>query len=100
MAASDVPENVPVLVPPELLNTTVEPPVVRAFPAASRAVSVAVIEEPDATVAAESVIEEFASEIAPGVTVTVGRVLVIALPPMMAPIDVAVPATAPVNVAV
>lgn len=54
--------------------------------------------EPEAMVTADNVIDELAKEIVPGVTVTVGSVLVITLPPIVALIDVAVPAIAPVNV--
>jgi len=91
---------VPVLVPPVAVNTTVAPPVDRLFPAASFACSVTVSALPDATVALATLTIDPAAEIAPTVTWTVGKVVVTAVPPTVAPIVVAVPATAPVKVAV
>jgi hypothetical protein len=58
-----------------------------------------VIVLPEITEAEETLIVEVVALIAPGVTVTAGSVEVTALPPTVAPIVVAVPATAPVNVA-
>jgi hypothetical protein len=49
------------------------------------------------TVALATVIIDVAGEIAPGVTVTVGEAVLILLPPMVAEMEVAVPATTPVN---
>ena len=92
---------VPVLVPaPVVLKTTVEPPVVRSFPAASLAWSVNVAVDPETTVASEVVTTDWAVLIAPGVTVIVGNVDVTGLPPMVALMVLAVPARTPVNVAV
>ena len=91
---------VPVLVPPEAVKTTVAPPAVRLFPAASLAWSVSVTLLPEATVPLETLTVDVATDAGPGVTVTVGRVDVTAEPPMVAPTVVAVPATTPVNVAV
>lgn len=89
----------PVEVPPLRLNTTVEPPPLKAFPAASRAVKVTVMLLPDATDAFETAIVEFPGEIIPGVTVTVGLPEVTAEPAMVAVIFVAVPARTPVKIA-
>lgn len=90
---------VPVEVPPLRLNTTVAPPVVRLFPAASRACKVRVTVLPDCTVAEETETMDVAELIAPGVTVMVGMVVVTGVPPMVAAMVVAVPATRPVKVA-
>ena len=54
---------------------------------------------PDAEVAVETPTVEFAIETAPGVTVTVGAVVVIAEPFIEAVMPVAVPDETPVNVA-
>lgn len=89
----------PVDVPPELLNTTVAPPPVKLFPAASFAVKVAVIEEPEFTELEETETTEVVAEIAPGRTCNVGSEVVINVPPMVARNVVAVPATTPVKVA-
>ena len=59
---------VPVLVPPDWVNTTVEPLVVRLLPAASLACSVNVTALPDATVGAETVTSDCAVEMFPGRT--------------------------------
>jgi hypothetical protein len=91
---------VPVLVPPAAVNTTVEPPLVRLLPAGSLACSVSVTALPEATDPLETLTTDWAVEIAPTVTVTVGSDVVTATPPIVAPMVVAVPATAPVNVAV
>jgi hypothetical protein len=90
----------PVLVPPERVKRTVESPVVFRFPFASFAVSVRVTIDPDATVPEEIEIRDWDAEIGPAVTVTVGNVLVTALPPMLALMLVAVPEVVPVKVAV
>ena len=91
---------VPVLVPPDRVNTTASPPVVRLFPVPSLACSVSVAVAPDATVLLEVVTVDVLSDAEPGVTVIVGRADVTALPPMVAPMVVALPAPVPVNVAV
>jgi hypothetical protein len=90
----------PVLVPPEAVNTTVSPPAVRLFPAASFACSVSVTSLPDATVPLDLPTTEWAVDTGPGVTCTVGSVVVTAVPPIVAPIVRAVPATIPVKLAV
>lgn len=90
---------VPVDVPPLRLNTTVAPPVVRLFPDASLACKVRVTVEPEFTVAEDTLIKEVLAEMPPGLTVTVGMVVVTGDPPMVAPIVVALPATRPVKVA-
>jgi hypothetical protein len=64
------------------------------------AVRVRVTGDPDATVADETETRDCDNEIAPGVTVKVGRVDVTAEPPIFAPIVVAEPAVVPVKVAV
>lgn len=91
--------KLPVEVPPLRLKTTVDPPPLKAFPAASLAVKVTVILLPDATDALERAIVEFPGEIIPGVTVTVGFPEVTADPAIVAVIFVAVPAKTPVNTA-
>src|SRR5437016_284052 len=91
----------PVLVPlPVPAKTTVDPPVVRLFPAASLACSVSVAAAPETTVALDTVTTDVAGDTTPGVTAIVGSVEVTGLPPIVAPMVVALPATAPVNVAV
>jgi hypothetical protein len=101
-ALSVVAPTVPVLVPPEAENTTVDPPVLRLLPAASLACSVSVTALPDATVPLDTLTTDpvAAVEIAPGVTVTVGSVVVTATPPIVAPIVLALPAKTPVKIAV
>ena len=89
----------PVEVPPDLVNTTVDPPVVKLFPAASLAVSVNVIPAPDCTVLVETLTKEVAGLMAPALTVTVGEAVVTDTPPMVAKIEVAVPAVTPVKTA-
>jgi hypothetical protein len=61
---------VPVLRPPEAVKTTVSPPLVRLFPAASLAWSVRVTVPPDATVGLETVTTEVLVETDDGETVT------------------------------
>jgi chorismate synthase len=82
------------------VKAIVRPPAVSWFPAASFAVTVAVIFAPETTVPAETVTVDWASEKAPGVTVIVGRVDVTAEPPIVPLIVVALPARTPVKVAV
>jgi hypothetical protein len=84
--------NKPVEVPPELLNTTPAPPALIVLLAASFAMSVTTVEAPLSTVSLATVITEFAALIGPAVTVTVGRVELTALPPIVAPTVVADPA--------
>ena len=100
MELSVVAEIVPVDVPPERLKATVRPPTRMLFPAASFAWRVRVVLEPEAIVPLARDTTEFASDTAPGVTVRVGKVLVIADPPIVAPRVVAVPERTPVTVAV
>src|SRR5439155_802159 len=97
---SVVPPIVPVLVPPDRVNTTDRRPVGRLFPAASLACRVSVAVAPDTTVLLEVVTVDVLRDAEPGVTVIVGRADVTALPPMVAPMVVALPAPVPVNVAV
>src|SRR5205807_3843326 len=97
---SVVPPIVPVLVPPDRLNATVSPPVVRLFPAPSLAWSVSVAVAPDTTVPLDVVTEIGRASCREGVTVMVGSAAVTGLPPMVALIVVAVPAVPPVNVPV
>ena len=92
--------NVPVLTPPLRVKTTVSPPVLREFPAASRPCKVATIALPDATDAALSVTVEVTAEIAPAETVTVGDPEVTVVAFTVALIVVAVPARTPVKIAV
>mgnify|MGYP000639109982 CR=1 FL=1 len=92
--------NVPVEVPPLAVIKTVPPPLEREFPAASFPVRVTVTLLPEFTVAEETVKIEVLELITPGVTVIVGIAVVTDEPSMIAPSVVAVPAKAPVNVAV
>jgi hypothetical protein len=59
-----------------------------------------VIEFPDGTVAEDKLIVEVAAKMVPGTTVIVGSVEVIADPPIVALIEVAVPDTTALKVAV
>ena len=97
---SVVAETVPVLAPPVFVKTTVWPPAIREFPLASFAVKVRVTAEPDATELAERETRDCESEGEPGVTVTLGALLVTGPPPIVAPIEVALPEVTPVKVAV
>ena len=98
---SVVDPSVPVLVPgPVVVNTTVLPPTVRLFPAASRACNVSVAVPPDSTVPLEVVTTDCAVLAGPGITFTVGDTVVTALPPIVAVMLFAVPASTPVKVAV
>ena len=90
---------VPVLPPPALLKSTVAPPVVIAFPAASRAWSVRVAPPPERIVPEEVETVDVAVAITPGFTV-IEVVEVTAFPPIVAWIVVAEPEATPVNVAV
>src|SRR5437773_902257 len=89
---SVVPPIVPVLVPPDRVNTTVSPPAVRLFPAPSLACSVSVAVAPDTTVLLDVVKIGRASCREPGGTVIVGRADLTAMPPMAALMVVSVPA--------
>ena len=100
LAASVVAETDPVDVPPVFEKTTVEPPTIKAFPAASLAVNVRTTELPEATVALPTLTSDCAGEIAPGVTCTVGKVVVTELEFKTARIEVAEPAMTPVKFAV
>lgn len=91
--------KVPVEVPPLRPKTTVDPPELKEFPAASRAVNVTEMLLPEATVAFETAKVELAGEIIPGVTVTVGFPVVTDEPPIVAVMSVAVPARTPVKTA-
>lgn len=92
--------KVPVLVPPDLAKTTVEPPLVNWLPLASLAVNVTVMLLPEITEPAETLTSDWASDRAPAVTATMGDAEVTGEPLIVARIEVAVPATIPVNVAV
>jgi hypothetical protein len=81
---------VPVLVPPLAVNTTVRPPVVRFVPLEFFAWSVRVTRPPVTTVDAETDTVDRLVD-APAVTVIVGKVEVTAVPPIVAPIVLAVP---------
>jgi hypothetical protein len=94
-AGSETGAKVPLLVPPLMVKTIVRPPVVRRFPAASLAVSVAVEADPAWILAADKVTVDCARLIAPGVTVIVGIVEVTVEPLMVALTVVAVPAIKP-----
>lgn len=100
MLLSVVAVILPVEVPPERENTTVKPPAVKLLPLASLAVKVKLIEFPDKTVGLDTVTKDCDNENAPGLTVIVGKVEVMANPPTVALIVVAVPETTPVKVAV
>jgi len=89
-----------VLVPPDAVKTTVSPPVLRLFPAASFACSVRVAGFPEMTLPVDVVIRDVAAETGPTVTTIAGCAVVTAFPPMVEPIVVAVPASTPVKVAV
>ena len=94
-------EKVPVETPPLRVNATLAPPVLRALPAASLAVRVTVVVDPELTVAEATVTTDAEAEMVPEVTVTVGKgELVTARPVTVAAIEVAVPAVTPVKVAV
>src|SRR6185503_4348345 len=85
--------KVPTLVPAPLsTNVTVAPPEVTVLPAASFACSVTVVALATATDEDDNVTTEVAADAAPGVTVTVGSVVVIAEPLIVADTLRAVPA--------
>ena len=96
---SVTPPNVPVLEPLVTLNETEAPPARRLFPNASFACSDTDVDAPEATFDAPTVTREFTVEIAPGVTVIVGSVLLTDEPPIVAPIVVAEPDVVPEKVA-
>ena len=98
-ALSVTAEIAPSLVPVPFVMSTVRPPVVNVFPAASRVVSVSVAAPPAPTLDVDTVSVLSASESGPGVTDTVGAADVTALPPIRASIWRGVPTTVPVNVA-
>src|SRR5258705_5583932 len=83
---------VPALVPPEIVNATVAPPVVSALPAASRACKVSVAVPAALTLGLQTETSEVAAEITPGVTVTAGRVVAPGRPSIVARIVLATPA--------
>lgn len=89
----------PVAVPPEREKTTVKPPVVNWLLFASCVVRVKVEVVPDATVPLETASVEVSKDTAPGITIKVGKAEVNKVPPTVARIVVAVPATKPLNVA-
>jgi hypothetical protein len=92
--------NVPVLLPEASANATVAPPTVRFAPVASRAISVTVVVVPLCTLADPIVIVDVVGETTALLTVMLGAAVVTAVPPMVAPIDRAVPAVLAVKVAV
>jgi hypothetical protein len=89
----------PVEVPPLFAKLTVAPPEEILLLFKSFALRVKVTALPEATEAELTVTTELAAEMAPAFTVTVGRVVVIKEPPMVARIVVAVPEATPVKVA-
>ena len=92
---------VPVLVPaPVVEKTTVKPPLVRLFPAASFAWSVSVALVPDAMAPLDVVTVEFAVETAVPCVTVIDVVEVIGAPPNVALMVIADPAEIAVNVAV
>ena len=97
---SVVVENVPELAPPDLENATASPPEVSELPLASFADRVTVTLLPDTTLAEETLTRDWASDAPPGMTITVGKELVTAAPPTVAPIVVGEPETKPLKVAV
>ena len=97
---SEVAAIVPSLVPAPIVKTTESPPVVNTFPDPSRAVSVKVTVPPDWALAVDTDTSDWASDTGPGVTVTVGKVDVTELPPIVAPIVRTEPNTVARNVAV
>ncbi len=90
----------PLLPPPDAVNTTVSPPVASRLPAASLARRCSVATAPDASVSVDAVTTDVAPAMAPGLTTIVGAAVDTGAPLIVAPIVVAVPAMAPVNVAV
>lgn len=98
--ASVVAEIDPVDVPPVRVNTTVDPPAVKLFPAASFAVKLRVTVDPEETVPLETEMTDWVGEMPPGMTVTVGKLVDTEDPPMVAWSVVAVPDRTPVKVEV
>ena len=90
----------PVLVPPEMPNATVSPPLPSKFPAASRVVSVRVSMPPAATTLSETVTVDVTAEAGPGNTSIVGLAVVSGLPLIVALTESRVPARTPLNRAV
>ena len=86
------------LVPPVLLNTTVNPPEVIALPAASRGLNLTIVVDPLDTVDDKVATVDWLSEGAPGVTAS-NWVLLTPPPFKVALIVVAVPALIPVKLA-
>ena len=87
----------PVEVPPLRVNTTVLPPTTRKLPAASFATTVKVIWLPLATFGLDTWTNDCEATAVPGVTVTVGSVVVTGVPETEAEIVAAVPETTPVK---
>ena len=85
--------------PPDWVKSTVWPPDVRRLALASLVVSVRVEVPPERILLEERLTRDWDNETLPGVTVAVGRVLVIAAPPIVAENVVAVPEVVPVKVA-
>ena len=100
LAGSETAAKVPLLVPPLIVKTTVRPPVVKRFPAASRAVNVAVEVEPACIAEDDKVTVDCDKLIGPGVTVIVGIVEVTVEPLIVAVTVVAVPAIKPWKLAI
>jgi hypothetical protein len=91
--------KLPVETPPLLLKATVSPPEVKLLAAASLVLRVTVMAEPELTVPLETLTNDWANEKVPGDTVTVGNTDVIADPPTVEVIVVAVPAVVAVKMA-
>src|SRR5687767_5658241 len=91
---------VPVLVPEPRENTTVAPPAGMSLPLASFAWNVIVAVVPLCTEPELTVTVDIAGDTTSEATVIVGAVLVTATPPIVAPMERALPAVVAVNVAV
>ena len=100
MVLSVVAPKVPVEVPPVRPKTTVSPPAVKLFPAASLACKLTLILEPDPTLEAAEEMVDVMADTAPGVTDTVGNTDRTVAPFTVALTVVAVPASTPVKAAV
>ena len=96
---SVVEEIVPVLTPPDREKTIDNPPTLIALFAASRACRVRVEVDPALIEAEETATVDAAAEAVPGVTETVGKVVVTAEPSKVDVIVVAEPEMAPVKIA-
>ena len=93
--------RVPVLVPPLVPKTTLKPPEVCTFPAASFAVSVTVLVPPEKTLFGETVTSELERETGPGVTVmVVGAGVLVTAPVLIVAPSETFPARIPVKFAV